>query len=89
MVKYNKGGKMILLTDEETRLIANEFIRYASIETPQGSQALRKEIAKAQLKKVVGEVKRDSFAVHSLDGNKGVGVQLSPEFWQALLKEIE
>jgi len=72
----------IMLTEEAIIEFSTKDCEYCDLAVETGKWA-----AKAQLKRVVEEIKRDGIAIHPLDGNRGVGVQLSPEFWQALLKE--
>ncbi len=77
----------MILTDEEIQnIIAEGIIKYSRLGIPKQRQAIDRDIAKAQLKKVV-EWLKTSAMIATRDNE--VGITLIKSDWQALLKEIE
>jgi len=78
---------MIRLTDEEIEAIIRK--RFCLFELDEEGEEDRREclysLLKAQLKKVVELIKED----HDKPKRIGVGLNLSLDFWRALLEEVK
>ena len=80
---------MILLTDKEIEDIILKVCQgYGYAPTQRG---YAEAMAKAQLKKLLREIRKDShpYILHScIKGESEEGIVIHPKLWQALLKEV-
>jgi len=82
---------MITLDDEEIQIAKAEAYRLSWTHKVHPKSEKEKYLLKAQLKKVVDGIKKNAYvALDKRTGEVELGsIIISPEFWQALLKEVE
>lgn len=88
---YEVEATMMLLTDEERDGIANAIDESSYKISVDYFDAIIDAELKAQLKKVVGELKSEDTRMYTgtLDNPDLLIIKVHKDFWQSLLKETE